>query len=93
MKADHMELTESERALILAGRAEQEQLEAAKVFQQKAIETASAWLIWAKEDGHGLTCDIYKILRRYGNSCHKQGPNLGNYVLHIPKQLDCPAVT
>lgn len=49
MKAVHMELTESERALILAGRAEQEQLEAAKVFQQKAIETASAWLTWARD--------------------------------------------
>ncbi len=37
-----MELTESERAQILAGRAEREQLEAAKAFRQKAIETALA---------------------------------------------------
>lgn len=59
MKADHMELTESERALILAGRAEQGQLEAAKAFRQKAIETALAWLTWAKEDGHGLTFSTF----------------------------------
>ncbi|MGL6355077.1 hypothetical protein ACSZMT_15265 [Aeromonas veronii] len=54
-----MELTGGERALTLAGRAEQEQLEAAKAFRQKAVETASAWLAWAKEDGHGLTFSTF----------------------------------
>lgn len=50
-----MELTQEERDLILARRAERGEIEAALAFRQKAIKTAMAWLEWSEEEGLCLT--------------------------------------
>lgn len=54
-----MELTQEERDLILARRAERGEIEAALAFRQKAIKTAMAWLEWSEEEGLCLTFSTF----------------------------------
>ena len=54
-----MILSEDEMALIEKRRKEQAELDALRAFQEKAVNTAAAWLAWSSVEGYGLTFSTF----------------------------------